>query len=57
MKGTFYFYNWYALIRYYILDLSDNPIDSVDVNIINTVSVRLNQTLISIYPTSNNYLK
>ena len=37
---------------------SDNPIDSVDVNIINTVSVKeLNQTLISIYPNpANNYL-
>ena len=59
MKGTFYFYNGGdVLIRYYILDLSDNPIDSVDVNIINTVSVKeLNQTLISIYPNpANNYL-
>ena len=59
MKGTFYFYNGGdVLIRYYILDLSDNPIDSVDVNIINTVSVKeLNQTLISIYPNPvNNYL-
>ena len=42
MKGTFYFYNGGdVLIRYYILDLSDNPIDSVDVNIINTVSVKV----------------
>ena len=59
MKGTFYFYNGGdVLIRYYILDLSDNPIDSVDVNIINTVSVKeLNQKLISIYPNpANNYL-
>lgn len=52
MKGTFYFYNGGdVLIRYYILDLSDNPIDSVDVNIVNTVNVsELNQKLISIYP-------
>ena len=58
-ERDFYFYNGGdVLIRYYILDLSDNPIDSVDVNIINTVSVKeLNQTLISIYPNpANNYL-
>ena len=57
MKPTFYFYNGGdVLIRYYILDLSDNPIDSVDVNIINTVSVKeLNQTHFNYNPV-NNYL-
>ena len=52
MKPTFYFSSGgNVLIRYYIIDINDNPIDSVDVNIINTVSVKeSNQKLISIYP-------
>jgi len=40
MKGTFYFYDGgTVLIRYYILDINDNPLDSVDVNIVNTVDL------------------
>lgn len=40
MKGTFYFYDGgTVLIRYYILDINDNPLDSVDVNIVNTVDI------------------
>ena len=37
---TFYFYDGgTVLIRYYILDINDNPLDSVDVNIVNTVDL------------------
>ena len=52
MKGTFYFFNGGdVLIRYYILDISDNPIDSIDVNIINTVNIsELDKINISVYP-------
>ena len=51
MKPTFYFSNGgNVLIRYYILDINDNPIDSVDVNITNTVGVEEINNLISVYP-------
>jgi len=51
MKGTFYFYDGgNVLIRYYIVDVFDNPIDSVDVNITNTVGFQDKFDNISIYP-------
>ena len=52
MKGTFYFYDGgTVLIRYYILDINDNPLDSVDVNIVNTVDLsELNNESILAYP-------
>ena len=52
MKGTFYFYDGgTVLIRYYILDINDNPLDSVDVNIVNTVDLpELNDESILAYP-------
>ena len=40
-----------VLIRYYVIDLNDNPIDSVDVDILNTVDVNLlNNENILAYP-------
>ena len=52
MKGTFYFYDGGSvLIRYYVLDINDNPLDSVDVNIVNTVDLsKLNDESILAYP-------
>ena len=52
MKGTFYFYDGgTVLIRYYILDINDNPLDSVDVHIVNTVDLtELNDESILAYP-------
>ena len=36
-EGNLYFYDGkLSFIRYYILDINDNPLDSVDVNIVNT---------------------
>ena len=51
MKPTFYFSNGGNVhIRYYILDINDNPIDSVDVNITNTVGIEESNNPISVYP-------
>ena len=52
MKGTFYFYDGgNVTLRYYVLDLNDNPLDSVDVNILNTVDLsEFNDASILAYP-------
>ena len=52
MKASFYFKNSGNVhVRYYVLDVNDNPIDSVDVDILNTVDVAvLNNENILAYP-------
>ena len=52
MKASFYFKNSGNVhVRYYVLDVNDTPIDSVDVNIVNTVDLAvLNNESILAYP-------
>ena len=52
MKASFYFKNSGNVhVRYYVLDVNDTPIDSVDVNILNTVDLAvLNNESILTYP-------
>ena len=52
MKASFYFKNSGNVhVRYYVLDVNDTPIDSVDVSILNTVDVtELNNESILAYP-------
>jgi len=52
MKPTFYFFSsGNVKIRYYVLDVNDNPLDSVDVEILNTVNLtEINKISILAYP-------
>lgn len=52
MKATFNFYSsGNVRVRYYVLDITDNPLDSVDVNILNTVNLtEINNKSILAYP-------
>ena len=50
MKPTFYFSNGGNVLMICYIDINDNPIDSVDVNITNTVGVEEINNLISVYP-------
>jgi hypothetical protein len=52
MKGTFNFLNGggTALVRYYVLDVNENPIDSVDVSITCTVGIDEGEISILTYP-------
>jgi len=52
MKASFYFKNsGNVKVRYYVLDVNDNPLDSVDVEIFNTVNLtELNNITILAYP-------
>ena len=52
MKPTFNFLNGggTALVRYYVLDVNENPIDSVDVSVTCTVGIDEGEISILTYP-------